>query len=185
MLRWLSALCCLLTLAGCDAASNREANELVARATPHWRALPDNSKFAIVDAMPQGNFNGEDKIAVRCWPDNRCIFAQYSLFETPMLRVVITEDGPPRLVTFPESGSYYCYSLLGHVHEIIRRGDSPLVTNRVAYDKPAWSQTYVETYIRDNGLNGDWFDCGKLLGIIEAGSLETISTTSISRSMFP
>ena len=153
---------------------------------PNWEQLPDGSSWARVTKP-----DTENSLAIRCWPAQedgfQCIraatfgasgfqsirIARDSETELPsmLFPVVLTDDG------------YSCGSLMGPSEEISRSGEA-LTSNRLEYGRSRWSSSFVQDYMARNNVGGtDWFPCLEVLDAVQAGSLATVGTSSVSDRM--
>lgn len=177
------------TLWACSESS--DTSSLVERYSPNWRQLSDSSKFAVVPLPSSSEPYPEFQTAVRCWTETGtgqiCLYA--SEFNGAVSRLSLSIRRVPELPSIVLSTSdgdgYSCAAMMGAATEDIRRSDNRLTSNRIDYRNRAWGRDFVVNYMRDNNVTGEWFDCVRLLRIVNAGSLETLSTTEISRSMLP
>ena len=74
---------------------------------------------------------------------------------------------------------------MGATTEEIRRDQDVLTSNRIDIGSGQWGRSFVSRYMQANNVSGEWFDCVGILRAIRAGSLETLSTTDVRRSMLP
>jgi hypothetical protein len=177
---WLFLPLALLT--GCQ-GRDRDIEKDVKDRRAEWRKLPDGSQFAAVTVS-----NGENSEAMRCWPKGQgfsCI--DISRFEAVSSYSVDFDE----LSSLPEYligasstvDGYSCGELLGY-NETIARGGKELISNRLDGETRRWDRRFVAQYMRDNGVKGTaWFPCLEVLRKVTAGSLETLSTSSITRSL--
>ena len=184
----------LLQLAACDAAPENTTSPLD-RFNVEWKKLPDGSFFS-APADDQPALLGSDpasvatKMALRCWakPSSgyRCIrAATVDAGGFTIQSVNVEERGALDTFIMPyDAGGdgYGCQSVL-HAEGYIERKGKRLVSNQPTYLDDRWSRGYVNTYMARNDVAGPhWFPCFKVLNAILKGSLDTLSTTSVTRA---
>ncbi len=172
----------LLFLIGCHSPSAEATDQ----SATNWRTLPDGSRFAHSEPDdPQTAFT-----AVRCWPAKEAAFECLEASENyaggaKFVNVTKTERNalPGRLIPQLGDNGYTCGRAMERFESITRSG-AELQMHPVAYDNRPWSKGFVNRYIADNDVNGpSWFPCLSVLSAIESGSLETLSTTSVTKAM--
>ena len=78
---------------------------------------------------------------------------------------------------------YSCGWVITYLEQI-SRGSQDLITNRPEEGSPAWSAAFVDRYMKANHISGQpHYPCLSIAEAVHEGSLETVSTTSIKRSM--
>lgn len=174
------AVVCLF-LSGCNAAGSGQSPDLF-KAT--WSKLPDLSFFSEVGG------EGDFEVAARCWQDEpadmRCI--RISVMNAGGMKSTTVSLGredalPDSLIPNPAHDGYSCNDVLG-VNETISRDDQVLISNRPGMETSRWKRGFVDSYMKSNAVVGQpYFDCLGILQSIEEGSLATLSTTSVKRSM--
>lgn len=172
---------------------------------PNWTQLPDGSLFAkLPRSDPQdvaamaaaAAIEAVDEdgttIGIRCWDEGAgnqqfCLSALKTGNISPLLSIHVSSPSELPTVVLPHGtpDGYSCSAMMGSITEEISRGDRLLISNRIGYGSPPWTGNYVRRFMRDNDVEGQWFDCDRLIRIIHAGSLETMTTTVITRSMLP
>lgn len=176
------ALLMLLQLAGCNAP--REESTGLDHYNAKWERLADGSHYASVENVEDGF-----ALSMRCWPDSKVVFRCIRVIESSStgfnVRQIDREDVPelPRwmLPFVPVTDGYGCGTVVGPTERISRDGDT-LVSNDLTSISARWSQSYVDRYISKNKVKGQrWFPCVKVLRAVLDGSLETLSTTSITK----
>ncbi len=176
------ALLMLLQLAGCGAAP--EEGDPVDPHEAKWRKLDDGSVFTTVSDLQNGF-----AVAMRCWPNAKSGFRCIQVFDNtstsfPVRDIVrIDEDKLPEWVIpmQPNLSGYSCGTVLGSSEKIVRNG-ATLITNRLDTLEGVWSRSYVDQYLAENDVKGQrWFPCLRVLRAVINGSLETLSTTSITK----
>lgn len=91
----------------------------------------------------------------------------------PETSMAISRGGP----------GYSCSHLIGYAEEI-GRGGAMLTSQQVDRSTPRWSPGFVKKYLAENGVDGPgYFRCLDVLEALQFGSLETLGTTTITRSM--
>lgn len=184
-MKLLVALVPMALLAACAEQSSADAG-ILADIKPVWRSLPDGSSFAIT--TPSGK-DAETlvRVGARCWPESDggfiCMMARQMVGAVNVTSVSYGEESglPDYMLGDAGGAAHQCYALMGNVVEQLKRGNSVLVSGAAGQ----WSRGYVRKYIADNQLSGDWFRCVDIVRAVEGGSLETLSTTTITRDMLP
>lgn len=178
-----------LGLAGCN---DRSADpSLIDQYRADWHTLDDGSKYALVPMIGMDTLPPDRQSAARCWattgPAVLCLDATKDSGRVTGLSLSISRHETLPDILFPSVGApgYSCSASMGSVVEEIRREGALLTSNVIGPRSSPWSRSYVERYLQENDVEGQWFDCDRLLRIVHAGSLETISTTQIRRSMLP
>ncbi|UKK86159.1 hypothetical protein L7H23_08705 [Sphingopyxis sp. BSN-002] len=149
-----------------------------------WTKLKDGSFLARTSLESPEQKYWES--VTRCWPVSKgfdCIKAMRIFMDigdetriTLDFDKELPEDGIP---SSQIANNYQCRSLMG-VHEEI--GTGPLASRNVLLQGP-WSKSYVSRFLADNGIQGRWFGCVDVMRAINAGSLETLGTTIVTRRM--
>lgn len=178
----LLSLLCLLAACGDERSPDTETLEQFA---VEWRQLNDGSNFGRV-----GKTGGDIEGAIRCWSWQdglrRCVEVGKSTaggFQRTSVQIAYLSKPPAFLVPGTSAEGYSCQHFLGYREEISRGGE-PLVSNTLGYDTPRWSRSYVTDFMNSNGVEGqNYFDCLGILELIQAGSLETLSTTEVQEGM--
>lgn len=169
--------------------SDARAREVVDQLSPNWEKLGDGSSFAVVRRGGPGEAY-EGATAVRCWAETGaelCLYADQGKYLglRSELSIRRSDEKPGIVMGAGTSNGYSCHTSAGHVVEAISRENSTLLSNEIGFDRTSWSQGYVREFLRDNKVDGEWFDCNRLIRIVHSGSVETLSTTAITRSMLP
>ncbi|MBX9727902.1 MAG: hypothetical protein K2X31_03240 [Sphingopyxis sp.] len=176
-------------LAGCNMPNSETIDADKYRA--EWHDLKDGSKFAIAPLIGADTLPPDRQTAVRCWQTGAaaylCLDATKSTGDVRSLSLNLNRREELPTLLFPAGWveGYSCFAMRGTVTEEIRRGGSLLSSNRVGPTTAPWSRSFVQQFMRENDVPGEWFDCEQLLHIVHAGSLETMSTTAVRRSMLP
>ena len=90
---------------------------------------------------------------------------------------------PDLVLTAAAHNGYGCSYLIEYREEISRNGDV-LVSNAVDYSNPRWQRSYVDRFMDDNSVEGQsYFECLEILQAVNRGSMETLTTTEVSREM--
>lgn len=145
-----------------------------------WSSLPDGSFYATKDAE-----NHENAAAYRCWSTTAGKYECLAAGKGPLGSISVARtsfDELPHLLIpiVSDDDGYSCGATMGSYEQISAR-DGVLTTNR---EGPPWSKTFVRRYMADNTVKGTgWFPCLKVLDAIQAGSLATLRSTTIKRSM--
>lgn len=166
-----------LCLAGCRDQDSNSLGDFRA----DWSELPDGSKYAL-----KRDETGENSAAWRCWPigagEFDCLVAGTGALGSWTVGRAKKSDGLGRVmlpVATPGSG-YSCGYVMGK-REQIDAADGELISNVV---KPWWTPKFVTNYMAANGVQGtSWFPCLNILQVLQAGSLATLRTTSVTRGM--
>lgn len=176
-----------LLLASCEApeAPNNEADDTLDQYQLEWRQLDDGSHFGRA-----GRSGDDNQFGIRCWPWQgdllRCAEAQeFSAGGVRHTTVGIGyhADLPTMMLSVSDQDGYRCRHLIDYSEEIERSGET-LVSNRVTYGRPRWSRTYVNKFISENHVDGqEYYDCLGLLRAVLRGSMETLSTTEVTKGM--
>lgn len=150
-----------------------------------WTKLPDGSSIGLA-----GSAGAENRSAMRCWPKAKagfiCALVSEANSAVHMLSVSRREhDALPSIIFFesaPRDG-YSCGVLLGAREEISRAG-SQLTSNELGRSSPRWPKSHVDKYMKDNAVGGlGYFRCLEILDTVNRGSLDTLGTTSVDKSM--
>lgn len=176
----ITVLTLTLALAGCGSADpNASANLESYR--PHWEKVADGSFLG-------GSTSDQARMTMRCWPDAQnhyvCLQAgELDLSGGTMIARTEENELPTLLLPVVSADEGYgCTYALGP-HETISRRGQQLVSN-VVDRNGRWSRGFVGKYLTDNGVGGAaWFPCLEVLDAVRGGSLATLGTTSIKRSM--
>ncbi len=179
---------CLVVLAFVAASCDQPDSSALAafeEMRPDWKKLPDGSSFARTTLHSKGW-----DLATRCWPTEvdsvqgfDCVQADTmnELSSTTVKRRFELEL-PTVILPASSSDGYSCSYLLGYREAISVKADE-LVTNDLNYSRP-WSSRYVKSYMADNSVPGQpYYNCLGILRAIQNGSLATLGTTSVNRSM--
>lgn len=176
-------LAVLLGLGACHEPATVDAVQKEQPATA-WTQLQDGSQFA--------HARGENvNEAARCWPKGDgydCISVMSVDFDSVGKRYIVRAAERKELgkASSPGIGDIDGYScnylgMIGATEEIVR-GSDVLVSRRSGSGAP-WSKSYVDGYLKDNGLPGRFFNCVDVLDAVRGGSLATLGTTSVKRTM--
>lgn len=157
-----------------------------------WQLLPDGSQFAI-SASPVVSSSSsmtEHRSAMRCWPqDNQfsCVSITKSSGALSALNVssYSTDDLPGYLLPIFDQDGYTCSTVLGSPQESIGNGSATLTSNQLRSLDDRWSRKFVTRFMAENRVKGQWFDCLTVLREVSSGSLETLGTTLITKSVLP
>jgi len=152
-----------------------------------WEKLPDGSQLA-----RKSSTSGDFAMIERCWPrldgGFRCLQAGISSGIGSMHQIARTDEKALPTLSFgivtTENG-YSCGTLsISGPLEVISRGGKDLETNRLESLDDRWSQAHVTKDMKDNHVGGTgWFPCVEVLRKILNGSLETLGTTSVNKTM--
>lgn len=169
------------SVTGCQPAT--DTSELDAM-RPEWRELADGSMFAAV-----GNEMTDWQVAERCWPAEEklrdCILVS-KLNSIGSTTIEVKSEGSLPTLLFGSAGAsngYSCGYTMG-AQEMIKRNGDILVSNQPGYGTSRWSSAYVANFMRDNGLKGQgYYPCLEILDAMLGGSMETLSTTEVTKAM--
>lgn len=170
-----------------EPAAERSSVERIA-----WQSLPDGSQFAI-SASPLVSSSSsmtEHRSAIRCWPQGNqfsCLSVTKSSGVLSALNVssYSTDELPGYLLPIFDQAGYTCGTVLGSPEERIGTGSATLTSNQLLSLDDRWSRKFVTRFMAENGVKGQWFDCLTVLREVSSGSLETLGTTLITRSVLP
>lgn len=150
-----------------------------------WKTLDDGSSFARFNSA-----DGDNQSAWRCWPSEGaflCVTAGEMLaagFNTHAIARRVEQKLPTSALPFVTSGDGYSCGYTIKPGERISRAGEALVSNYLDYATARWTRKYVSKYMDDNAINGSpYFDCLNILQAVRSGSLETLSTTTVTREM--
>lgn len=157
-----------------------------------WQDKPDGSRFSGIYEMPGDRaerFDDGDG-ATRCWPDEhgyRCLHVINAGGPGGIRHVSATIEAelPEVLLPFPKTDGYTCSTVLGSPQESIGNGSATLTSNQLRSLDDRWSRKFVTRFMAENGVKGQWFDCLTVLREVSSGSLETLGTTLITKSVLP
>ncbi len=157
-----------------------------------WESKPDGSQYSSVYGMPFENAESvsDSRAVSRCWSAETgfvCLHVVKTDVVGGVTHISLSEeDALPELLlpTFYESG-YNCSTVLGSLEESIGNGKVPLTSNQLRSLDDRWSRKFVTKFMADNNVDGQWFDCLTVLREVSSGSLETLGTTLITRSVLP
>lgn len=148
-----------------------------------WSSAPENSQVAFSESEYR-------RKAIRCWKNNEnhsCI--EMGIFSVNGSNITYINSG--KLDEIPASGSeielpnsYKCELFDIGVSESIWGENGKLDSNNFgSFGILPWKKTYVQNFIKENGLSGDWFDCSSLSQIFKDGSIAVLGTTKVKRAM--
>lgn len=176
------ALVFFMPLAGCDQQSTVKGDPSE-RLTPHWRALKDGSQFASVESE-----DGDSRAGMRCWPKQvggyLCVTVgeMTAGFRTKSVGRSENKELPDIMFPYATGGDGYSCSYVIDFQETIARGGKDLAVRTVRSAADRWSADYVKKYMAENDVHGSpYFKCLEILDAMS--SIETLSTTSITRKM--
>lgn len=164
---------------GCQQADTSAIDNLKA----NWRTLEDGSHFASV-----GNGIDNFDVAERCWPGKEAKFdcilvSSLNSIGNKTIDLRSESELPTILFGTGEINGYGCGTAVGP-YEQIKRDDKILVSNQPGYANARWSRSYVQRFMSKNGVKGQgYFPCLEILNAMAGGSLETLSTTEVDKSM--
>lgn len=194
-MKWIGILA-LAPLFGCTP----EPRKAVSDRPIVWEEAPSGSKFR----LERNEYEGfSAPLVERCWPRGAgfiCVSARGMQADGGTIWT-ISRVARPRLPSAgdpdpPESQSPYSCKLSNldagrMLEEEISKdgGNGAKITGNVIegplHNRTAWRKSYVEALVRDNNLgeNDAYFQCARIARIIEDGSLESLGTTLLSKSV--
>lgn len=168
-----------ISLAGCG----ERAQDKPAPQPLDWHKLPDGSQYA------RKYWQDIDmQSAYRCWPTqseaNQSCISVTDINRGEILEVSLVDRTRDSSDPSLDTGGYNCTAAYNSLQsEKIARGGNTLVSNSDAATQP-WSADYVNSFMDENQVEGArHFRCLDILRLVKSGSLETLSTTAITRDM--
>lgn len=157
-----------------------------------WQDKPDGSRFSGVYEMPGDRADrfDEGNGASRCWPDNGgygCLHVINTggIANIRQVSVTVEAELPEVLLPFTNTDGYTCSTVMGTPQETISNGSTTLTSNQLRRLDDRWSRKFVTKFMADNNVEGQWFDCLTVLREVSSGSLETLGTTLVTKSLLP
>ena len=179
----------VLPLGACeDRQALEESRAAIAETEAHWRELSDGSHFTRTAFGSDGSRN---EGAIRCWRAEHggyaCLLvvdARTGGFDFTSVDIRSEAELPHTIIPLGgSSDGYSCSYTIGYTENIRRNGEL-LISNDVRFGNRAWSPAFVADYMASNRVDGQrHYRCLDILQAVRTGSLETVSTTSVNRSM--
>ncbi len=157
-----------LSLVGCS-----QVTEEVTEPKLVWKTLADGSRTVSSSA-----------VVIRCWGSG-CLGAGQGVGDT-----IVGYFDLPRRFSLSDfwflDKPYQCRSFRGLVESnapvsetqysetVEKNGQTVLTSSRPL------SEAYVNKFMADNDIDGQWFDCAGILAVIEQGSPASLATTLVS-----
>jgi hypothetical protein len=157
-----------------------------------WQKKSDGSLFSSTYEMPGDRAErfDEGNGATRCWPSDsgyQCLHVINTggIGRIRHVSTTIETELPEVLLPFTNTDGYSCSTVMGTPQETISNGSATLTSNQLRSLDDRWSRKFVTKFMADNNVEGQWFDCLTVLREVSSGSLETLGTTLITRSVLP